>query len=53
MCGGQESSGIEIECSWIVHGCFMERGDSVLNVFCCELLQLRLQNKQEVLWLAN
>ena len=33
MCGGQElASGLEI-----VNGWFTERGDSFLNIFCCEL----------------
>ena len=29
----------------IVHGCFIERGDSILSVFGGELLRLKLQNK--------
>ena len=42
MCVGQETteeldSGIEI-----VHGCFIERGDSILSVFGSELLRAKL-----------
>ena len=53
MRGGQETTkelklGIEI-----VHGCFTERGDSVLSIFGSELLRAKLQNKQRVSWLAN
>ena len=45
MCVGHETakdldSGIKI-----VHGCFMERGNSILIVFGGELLQVKLQNK--------
>ena len=37
MCGSQETAkeldlGIEID-----HGWFMERGNSILSIFCCEL----------------
>ena len=45
MCGSQETtkeldSGIKI-----VLECFMETGDSILCVVCCELLRMKLQNK--------
>ena len=36
-----------------VCGRFKEIGDSILNVFCCELLRVYLQNKQRVSWLAK
>ena len=40
MCGGQETAKeIELEIE-IVHGRFKEIGDSILNVFCCELLRV-------------
>ena len=28
----------------VVHGCFPERGDSILSVFSCELLRAKLQD---------
>ena len=40
MCGGQETAKelkLEIE---IVRGQFKEISDSILNVFCCKLLQV-------------
>ena len=37
----------------IVHGWFTEKHDSILGVFGSELLQVKLQNKTKILWLAN
>ena len=36
----------------IVHRCFTQRGNSTLSVFCCELLQVKVENKYRVFWLA-
>ena len=53
-CGDQETvkkleSGIEI-----VNGWFMERGNSVLNVFCCELLRVYIATEQtSFFWVAK
>ena len=41
------------ELRFMIHGCFMERGDSILSVFGSELLRAKLQNKQRFSWLAN
>ena len=42
MCGGQETAKeLESEIE-IVHGCFMEGGDSILSVFDGELLRVKL-----------
>ena len=38
MWGGQETAKELNSRIEIVHGCFMERGDSILSVFDCELL---------------
>ena len=45
MCDDQKTAkeyNLEIE---IVHGCLTERGDSILSIFCCELLRVKLQNE--------
>ena len=37
----------------VVHECFTEGGDSILNIISSERLQAKLQHKQRVSWVAN
>ena len=36
----------------VVHGCLLERGDSIVSTFSWESLRAKLHDK-EFLWLAN
>ena len=37
----------------VVHGCFSERGYSILSVFSWEPLRAKLTKSNEFLWLAD
>ena len=37
----------------VVHGCFPERGDSILRAFSWEILPASCKTTNKFLWLAN